>query len=356
MYKGVQMIPSLRDVDQTRTALQAWLRDHHRGGRSLVIVRVHEIELGYSAELFACDIAYEHNGEAFTEGIVVRIEPTPAYQLFLDTNFEEQYRVMEALARHTDTPIPPLLGLEQDLSVLGARFFVMGKAPGATGQLGLPWMNDVGREGRETMWWNGLYAMAELHRLDAAELGLLHLDHPERGADPLDQQLHYYEEYYDWARGGEAHPTIELAQRWLRENRPATAPTIGVSWGDARRGNQLFTDDLRCSAIIDFEQACLGPAEWDLAWWLEGEHQTGEALGIEVTSVEDTLDRYSEIIGRDLVDIGYYMVFASYRLAVLRTKLHQLREGMPDQAPANAGEPRLSQVLAHWAGVTAPSR
>ncbi|SEB64984.1 Predicted kinase, aminoglycoside phosphotransferase (APT) family [Rhodococcus koreensis] len=322
-------------------------------GQSLRVGDLQGFPQGFSAELLTFDLTYEKDGAERTEGMVVRIEPNEKYQLFLDTNFEEQYRVMEALGRHTATPVPRTVGFESNREFLGARFYVMEKACGETGQIGLEWVSAIGEEGREMLWWNGLAAMAEMHRADPERLRLDFLEQPERGSDPIDQQLHYYWEYYNWVRGGESYPIIEVALEWLQRSKPLVLPPKGIVWGDARRGNQLFTSDFACSAILDFEQVCLGPAEVDLAWWLEGEHQTSEWMGMSAPTVEETTSRYAKLLGREIADIGYYMVFASLRLAVLRIKLSILREGQPDRAEPDAGIPRLANVLARYAGIEA---
>jgi aminoglycoside phosphotransferase (APT) family kinase protein len=261
---------------------------------------------------------------------------------------------MEALAHRTRVAVPRPVAFETDPDILGARFFVMERAPGMSGMLGTAWMNDLGDQGREQTWWNGLAAMAELHRVDPVQAGLQFLDQPERGPDPVAQQLDYYWEYYRWASAGELRPVIETAYAWLRRNRPTTLPPSGLVWGDAKRGNQLFTDDLRCSAVLDFEMVALGPAEVDLAWWLEGEHQTAEMIGQSSPTTEETLRRYSDMLGRELADIGYYMVLASFRLAVLRARLYVLREGEPNRRPADEGDRRLAKVLDVCTGGEAP--
>ena len=46
------------------------------------------------------------------------------------TEVEIQYRVMEALAAHSDVPVAPLVGYEGDAAILGAPFFVMGHVDG----------------------------------------------------------------------------------------------------------------------------------------------------------------------------------------------------------------------------------
>jgi aminoglycoside phosphotransferase (APT) family kinase protein len=330
--------------------LQQWFEEHHAPGENMAIGELHGFQQGFSGELLTFDLTYQKDGAEQSDGMVVRIEPNEKLQLFLDTNFEGQYRVMEALWRHTSVRVPRPIGFEPNLDFLGARFYVMEKSRGNTGMLGMEWMNAVGDQGRELMWWNGLAAMAELHRADPRQLGLDFLDQPTRGSDPIDQQLQYYWEYYYWAREGESHPVIDAAYQWLRRNKPLLLPPVGIVWGDAKRGNQLFTEDLECSAILDFEMACLGPAEEDLAWWLEGERQTAEMLGISSPTVEETTARYGELIGREIEDIGYYMIFAAFRIAVLRIRLFRLREGEPNRRPLDEGDKRLALVLAKYGG------
>jgi aminoglycoside phosphotransferase (APT) family kinase protein len=349
---GLQVISVQRDLPQTQSILQSWLEGRYPEGANPTVGQLQGFAQGYSGELLTFDWSYRRGGVDLTEGLVVRIEPSASYQLFLDTNFEEQYRVMEALWQTNATRLPRPVGFESNPDLLGARFYVMEKAAGATGQLGLEWMNAIGAEGLEKTWWNGLAAMAELHRADPQDHKLGFLDQPLRGSDPIDQQLHYYWEFYNWVREGESHPVIETAYDWLIRNKPVVLPPTGIVWGDAKRGNQLFGEDLECTVLLDFEMVCLGPAEVDLAWWLEGEHQTAEALGMELPpGVDETTKRYGELLGRDIVDIDYYLVFASFRLAVLRVKLYILLEGNPYRGGSHDGDKRLAKVLGRHAGV-----
>lgn len=228
------MIPVQRDLVQAREVLQRWMEIAYPAGQSLRVGDLQGFPQGFSAELLTFDLTYEKDGAERTEGMVVRIEPNEKYQLFLDTNFEEQYRVMEALGRHTATPVPRTVGFESNREFLGARFYVMEKACGETGQIGLEWVSAIGEEGREMLWWNGLAAMAEMHRADPERLRLDFLEQPERGSDPIDQQLHYYWEYYNWVRGGESYPIIEVASsgcsgasRWCFHRKGLSGVTPG---------------------------------------------------------------------------------------------------------------------------------
>jgi aminoglycoside phosphotransferase (APT) family kinase protein len=349
------LIPVQRDLARARVTLQHWLARLALDDRTPTVGELEGFAQGFSGEILTFDVHRPAGDQIETTGMVVRIEPGPKYQLFLDTNFEGQYRVMEALARHTATRVPRPIGFEPDTAHLGARFYVTERAAGNTGQLGLDWMYGIGTDGLDRTWWNGLAAMAEIHRADPAHLGLEFLDQPSRGPDPVDQQLQYYWEYYCWVRGGETHPAVEAAYEWLRRSKPRHLPPAGVVWGDAKRGNLLYTEDLECSAVLDFEMACLGPAEMDLGWWLEGEYQTAEGLEMPPPpGIEETTARYSELLGREIHDIEYYMVFAAFRIAVLRIKLYELRAGLPYRGAPRDGDARLATVLERHADVHVP--
>lgn len=345
------MRPTERDLIRTQEALQGWLRERWAGVESLEVGSLAKAEDGMSGELLMFDVTYVDQGQHRSEGMVVRLEPCEEHQLFLDTAFEEQFRAMEMLARHSKAPVPRAVGFEPDREMLGNRFYVMSKAEGRTGALWLEWMTALDPVSLERTWWSGLEAMAELHRVEPVQAGLDFLDQPARGADPIDQMLHYNQEFYDWVRDGETRPVIEAAASWLRANKPATLPPSGFVWGDAKRGNLLFDDDLACSAVLDFEMMSLGPAEMDLAYWMEGEYQTAEMMGMPSPTVEETIERYSQLLGRRVEDLDYYTVLAAYRIAVLRVKLWVLRAGEENRGDRYDGDRRLALVLERHADV-----
>ena len=67
--------------------------------------------------------------------------------------------------------------------------------------------------------------------------------------------------------------------------------------------------------------ASLGQPEMDLGWWLYFDRQFSEGLGVPrpagFGSHEDTIERYSELMGRPMRDIFFYEVFSGFRFAVV---------------------------------------
>src|SRR5437764_3229224 len=122
-------VPPQRDLQQACSQLAGWLAPRVGDGVSLA-----EIEMpsgtGFSSETLLFD-AVLPDGDV--RGLVAKVEPTN-YRVFLDSNFEAQFRVIQALSRHTDVPVPPPYWYEPDKSVLGAPFYVIGKVDGQVPQ------------------------------------------------------------------------------------------------------------------------------------------------------------------------------------------------------------------------------
>jgi aminoglycoside phosphotransferase (APT) family kinase protein len=283
---------------------------------------------GFSNETLLFDAEWTAQGESHRRGMVARVKPT-GYTIFLESVFEEQYRVMEALGKHTDVLVPKVIGYEPDDSVLGAPFFVMEKVEGRIPEDSPPfhsegWVTEIEPEQRSSMWWSGIDAMARVHQCDWRALGLDFLDDAKRGRRGLDQQLNYYAEYLEWAAGGRPQPVAEAAFSWLQANRPASDEPIGLCWGDARIGNMIF-ERHRCAAVLDWEMVTLGRWEQDLAWWLFLDRHHSDGVGVPrlagFPSHEDTVARYEELMGRSANDLEYYAVFAGFRFAVVMIRV-----------------------------------
>ena len=75
-------------------------------------------------------------------------------------------------------------------------------------------------------------------------------------------ELTHYRELLDMF--GQAHPTFELAFRWLEERRPSSTG-LAVVHGDFRHGN-LIVGPEGVRAVIDWEIAHLGDPMEDLGW------------------------------------------------------------------------------------------
>ena len=118
----------------------------------------------------------------------------------------------------TDVPVPKMYWLEEEAGgVFGAPFYVMGQVKGRVPTDQPPyhaggWLHEITTAERESIWLGGFEMMARIHRLDVDASGFGFLRRPQLGATGLDQELAYYDQYFEWAARGEPQPVIEAAR------------------------------------------------------------------------------------------------------------------------------------------------
>jgi aminoglycoside phosphotransferase (APT) family kinase protein len=276
------------------------------------------------------DASWTADGARHTEGLVVRVKPT-RHTIFMESDFESQYKVMKALAERTDVPMPPMKWYEDDPSALGAPFFVMGLVDGRVPADSPPytisgWMlEDSSPAERRTLVEDGIDVLARIHSLDWRALGFDFLDKTQYGALGLEQQLAYYERAFEWAAAGRPQPVVEAALEWIRANAPSNQGEITLCWGDARINNQIFGPDHRCRAVLDWEMVTLADPMMDLAWWLFLDrhfHEGCAAPRMEGLPTRDEMvARYESKSGRAAHDLEFYEVFAGLRFGVVMIRI-----------------------------------
>jgi aminoglycoside phosphotransferase (APT) family kinase protein len=368
--RSIVGLPPLRDADTARKDIANWLAQKV-GAPVEVSPFSGPAATGFSNETLIFDATWTDttSGEVVTEGLVLRIEPSH-YTLFLEADFEYQWRVMHALAEHTDIPLPDMKWFEPDPSILGSAFLVMGKVDGQAPADSPPytsqgWLFDASPEQQRQLWLDGLDVMARLHNVDWQGLGLAFLDKQDRGHLGIEQHLDYYTDYLAWASGGRPQPVAELALTYLKEKRPADiAPgseDIRLSWGDSRPGNMLWRD-FRCVAVLDWEMVTLGHPAADLAWWLFLDRYSTDGVGMPqlpgIPSREESIAHYERASGirvSHLVD--YYEILAGFRFSVVMMRLATLLTEYGLNAPGSDMETNnpVTQQLANLLGVPQPS-
>ena len=118
---------------------------------------------------------------------------------------------------------------------------------------------------------------------------------------------------------------------WLERNQPGSGLPLAVSWGDARLSNTICDDTGMIVAAIDWEQACICPAEADFGWWLATRRQTLEVQGVKADpelpgfdSRDQVIRRYQDMIGRKLHDLDWFEMFSMVRMACCILRTHVL--------------------------------
>ncbi|MFP6661931.1 MAG: phosphotransferase family protein [Myxococcota bacterium] len=323
--------PWKRDHEEARRSLARWIAGKIPAARDLRLSELEEPQTsGFSNETLLLTIDYQLGGEARSEDLVVRVQPT-GFQVFPSYDMSVQYRAMELLGP-TDVPVPAVRWLEtEDLDVLGAPFYVMERVEGRVPSDNPPyhaggWMTEASPEERRRIWLGGFDCMARIHRLDPVETGFGFLDQPEWGDTPLDRQLNQYKRYLEWAARGRPQPTVETALAWLEKEKPAEDRS-GIQWGDARIGNILFADGGEPRAVLDWEMVTLGSPEADVAWAIFLDRHHSEGLGLPrlegFPPYDETIAYYEERSGHTVRHLDYYQVFAGFRFAVIMSRIAQ---------------------------------
>ena len=256
------------DNDVVISTLEAWLAPRLNVAEVKVVDMQGRKGAGFSAETFYIDVEYVKAGVEYQKAFAVRCQNRES-DLFVGASIELPYRVMEAVGKASDVPVPEVIGLEMDASVLGEPFLIMAKMPGRIVQQSPNynlegWVKELPETQRGEVWRSGLAVMAKINRLDW-QSGFEFLANPKQAAPGLDGYLAWVKEWYDWAKvQGQPIPLMDKAMDYLLTNKPA-APNVSVLWGDPNSSNILFGSELDVGTVLDWEMASLGTAEVDLA-------------------------------------------------------------------------------------------
>jgi aminoglycoside phosphotransferase (APT) family kinase protein len=343
-----------------REVLRSWLpaRLAPAGAESFDISSFSSPDAGYSGKtVFVTAEWTELTGRHRTEDLVLRMQ-TDSHQLFTTPDAPRQAEVMQRLGAH-GVPVPRIVGIERDASVLGSPFYLMRRVYGRTPS-DVPswhkrgWTAELSVSDRELLCDNALRELVAVHRVtDEADFEFLRTGSPE-GPTALQRYLQTLSYWYEWCGDDVKVGAQTLARAWtvLLDSAPRTDAET-VVWGDARVGNMCFADDLSVVALFDWETATTGPPDIDLGWWLMFETFLCESLGFTrppgVPDDDEFVRRYREFGGRLSGDLGYYQLLAAFVLSLINNRLAVLlvRDGL-DQATARSYPQASVGLVEHY--------
>ncbi len=256
-------------------------------------------------------------------------------------DMSREFRVLTAL-HGTDIPVPAPVAICADADIIGAPFYLMEYVDGVvlrTREDGERLTPTQARQLSDRL----VEMLAAIHGVDVAATGLTGFGRPE---GYLARQLARWQRQWELSATREMPGYDRLVER-LTAGLPADGDHTLVH-GDFRLDNMLVTlggaggqgeqggQDERpaVAAVVDWEMSTLGDPLADLGltlmYWADPDDaQWGEiSIGATVTAMPGFLtrvalaDRYAELTGRDLSDIGYYMAFGCFKLAVVLEGIH----------------------------------
>jgi aminoglycoside phosphotransferase (APT) family kinase protein len=290
-------------------ALDAYLRQHLPG--FVGPLSVEQFEGGQSNPTYRLAGGGRH--------YVLRKKP-PGALLRSAHQVDREYRVMHAL-RGCAVPVPEMLLLCEDESVIGTAFFVMEWVEGrVTPDPRLPNMR---RDERQALYQDFVRILAALHTLAPADVGLADFGRP---GNYCARQISRWTKQYE-ASKTDSIPEMDALIEWLPKHLP-DADETRIVHGDYRVGNCLLhPTQPRVVAVLDWELSTLGHPLADLAYFCQsyrGEATPGESLvGIDheelgIPTEEQLVARYCELTGRPpIAHWEFYMVFVMFRSAAI---------------------------------------
>jgi aminoglycoside phosphotransferase (APT) family kinase protein len=168
-------------------------------------------------------------------------------------------------------------------------------------------------------------ALVAIHAVDWRACGLSDM---APAADYVSRQLARWLTQLD-SYGGRDLPAARRISDWLDAHRPVDGASA-LCHGDYKLDNVLFAPEAppRLLAVVDWEMAAIGDPLVDLAWALifhpgpEGTMRLGMAneprfAVAHLPDRSELVDRYATRSGRDPSGIGWYDVFARWKLAIV---------------------------------------
>lgn len=296
-------------------ALRGWLDDHVDGAVGALSARL--IAGGRS------NPTYE-----ITDGRRHWVLRRPPYGHVLPSAHDmgREHRVLVAL-QGTGVPVPRVVGLCRDESVIGAAFYVMDKIDGVT----LRTQQDTARlsvEQRAKFADAMVDTLVRLHEVHPETVGLADWGRPE---GYLERQLRRWRGQWE-ASVTRPRPQVEDVLNRLAATLPASGHP-GIVHGDFKVDNVMVdpAEPSRIVGVLDWEMSTLGDTLTDLGilcsfWDQEGEFFNPITAGATALPGfpprQKVVERYASARGIEVADLDWYMVFADFKIAVILEGIH----------------------------------
>lgn len=249
-------------------------------------------------------------------------------------DMRREHRVLSTLYRRYPLA-PKSLLLCEDESVIGAVFIVEERRHGFVIRDDIPG-EFAGRPELNRRIGEALTdALADLHLVPSAEVGLADLGRPE---GYMERQLAGWTKRWQAAQGGEEAERAAALWTpvigWLATRLPVS-PGAALLHNDYRLDNCLLdtADPAHIVAVLDWDMCTQGSPLADLGYllnyWVEpGDPPAWREIASMPTwregfpSRADAIERYAGRTGFDVAAIGWYQVFAAFKLAVIIQQIY----------------------------------
>lgn len=332
-------------------ALTAWMKQHISGFDGPVYVEM--FKGGQSNPTYKLVTP----GQSY----VMRSKPGPVAKLLPSAHaIEREFKVMRGL-EGTAVPVPQMLQLCEDESVIGRAFYLMEFKQGRVlWDQSLPGMTPVERA---AIYDEMNRVMAALHSVDIAKQGLT--DYGKAG-NYFERQIARWSKQY-LASVTQPIDEMDKLMAWLPMNMPDSAKDnskVAIVHGDYRLDNVMFAaDQPQAIAVLDWELSTLGHPLADFSYHCMAWHipaSLGRGIGgldiaaLGIPSEQAYIERYCERTGLTSyallqADWNFYLAYNMFRIAAILQGIAKRVEAgtaSSDQAKAAGATARPMALLA----------
>ena len=235
---------------------------------------------------------------------------------------EREYAVMRALAT-TAVPVPRMLALCEDASVIGTPFYVMAHVDGRI--FWDPAVPEVSRPDQAAVYDEMNRVLAALHAVSPAAVGLSDFGRP---GNYFARQITRWGDQYRASETG-VIADMDALMVWLAAHMPPDDGRVSIVHGDYRIDNFIFAKDApKLIAVLDWELSTLGHPFADLAyqcmqWRLPNEGVFRGLAGVDraalgIPTEADYVALYCQRAGLGaMTHWNFYLAFSFFRLAAI---------------------------------------
>jgi len=257
-----------------------------------------------------------------------------------------EFKVLQALEKAAYSKTPKAFLVCEDISIIGAPFFLMEKVDGEILRNKMPKGIDLSPTFFKQLSVNTLNSLIELHQLELIDSGLIHLGKPE---GYVLRQVEGWISRYEKAKTEEIS-LLEDAANWLMENLPSQVDSCSFIHNDFKFDNLVLHswDNPQIDAVLDWEMATIGDPLMDLgtllAYWAEAD----DALELKMFNLshvegnftrQDVINYYAEHSNLDLSQILFYYIFGLFKVATIAQQIYQrFSQGY-------ANDPRFGELI-----------
>ncbi len=241
-----------------------------------------------------------------------------------------EYRMLKAI--YPVFPYcPEPLAFSEDLSIIGAPFFVMAKLSGIILRKELPEGLIFSPEQAANLCRRLTDLQAEIHMIDVKKAGLDFIGKPQ---GYVQRQVEGWSQRYRKARTDDA-PDCETIMAWLKEKMPPDTDRPTIVHNDYKLDNVVLDPEKpeNIIGVLDWEMTTCGDPLMDLgnslAYWVEeNDPKAMQMMRTMPTNMpgaltrQEILDHYEMRTGRSTRQFDFYYTFGLFRLAVIAQQIY----------------------------------